>query len=395
MVYPAKHRVRVKDGDGFKEREVPRIRRYVENDPDDSKIYDVFIQKISSEQQMNQVKLAKKIFDKYDTNVSMLFVTNKKMKVTCNSAKIANEIASSEEWLIDYNVTIVYSKAEVKGKISIPSEYSEKEIYENLIPLVDKSVPMNTAVLEVIRIPRKKVEAKEQRKNSETVIVTFEGCFIPKYVKFEYLLIPVEPYIERILQCQNCWAYSHSTKACRGRKRCVGCGDKELHVTCSEVKCVNCHGPHKANSNLCPIMTEKREKNKAKAFSTIRSEIPEAINPYIVFGEESFPPLNPIAKDNQKSQENQQSLDNSTPMDESVTRKRRSTSVVDEETTYDNLIVVQTKFAKNITDKEPWDEDIVTTLELDAKGENSLIIPTYSNERIGITSMGSEDPLQI
>lgn len=55
-----------------------------------------------------------------------------------------------------------------------------------------------------------------------------------------------------IEQCQNCWAF-HTPHACRNAQRCGNCGSTEHKGgECNaSPRCVNCHGPHKADYEQC------------------------------------------------------------------------------------------------------------------------------------------------
>lgn len=64
-----------------------------------------------------------------------------------------------------------------------------------------------------------------------------------------------------IIQCKRCQAWGHAATFCFRQQKCLRCGENhptnECKVTEENFKCVNCGGPHIANSNMCPVYTFK------------------------------------------------------------------------------------------------------------------------------------------
>ena len=73
----------------------------------------------------------------------------------------------------------------------------------------------------------------------------------------------------RLRQCANCWRLGHTDSDCKSRHRCFFCGssrhrsdrhrencehcfNRPNSEKCSHFKCVNCSGPHVADSLACP-----------------------------------------------------------------------------------------------------------------------------------------------
>ena len=60
-----------------------------------------------------------------------------------------------------------------------------------------------------------------------------------------------------VRQCYNCQNFGHSAKNCKGKVKCVLCGEGHSHKGCSnrekkQPKCANCKGPHVADYKGCP-----------------------------------------------------------------------------------------------------------------------------------------------
>ena len=100
----------------------------------------------------------------------------------------------------------------------------------------------------------------EEERSTNTIVLTFSTSILPKFLKVEYLKVPVDIYIPNPLQCYACFKYGHHEKKCRlygGDELCRRCGvtgvtHDESRCT-NDVKCVNCGEDHPSTSRLCKI----------------------------------------------------------------------------------------------------------------------------------------------
>ncbi|XP_073962012.1 uncharacterized protein [Choristoneura fumiferana] len=86
-------------------------------------------------------------------------------------------------------------------------------------------------------------------------------------------------------QCHRCQAFRHSSANCHRRLACVRCGDEHFARDCPRPRedpptCVNCRGPHTANSTTCPVFkTEARHRTAGiapRSRATIRAGVTPA-----------------------------------------------------------------------------------------------------------------------
>lgn len=135
-------------------------------------------------------------------------------------------------------------------------------------------------ILSVNRLKRKVlIENKISYVPRQVVILTFEGNKLPNEVYINRVVCPVEPYVQRVIQCFKCLRYGHVSSQCRSNKPlCVNCSkplDENHKCDDSDTFCHFCKtNDHKSISKDCPHF-EKQNKIK-KHMSTSNMTFSEA-----------------------------------------------------------------------------------------------------------------------
>lgn len=123
-------------------------------------------------------------------------------------------------------------------------------------------------VISVRRLSRRSSPAGVQPviyEPTQTLVITFAGTTLPKYVKLYYCSLPVEAYILPVLRCYNCLRFGHTSKLCKSTQRCATCSGPHDKSKC-EVQsplCVHCSQPHSSLDANCP---ELRRQQAIKRF---------------------------------------------------------------------------------------------------------------------------------
>ena len=104
------------------------------------------------------------------------------------------------------------------------------------------------------------------KRETNTIVLTFNSAILPKSLKVGYLNVGVDLYIPNPLQCYTCYKYGHH------ELRCNEAGSEGLYRHCGEVacthdsancknsiKCANCGGEHIATSRTCPDRQVQRK----------------------------------------------------------------------------------------------------------------------------------------
>jgi len=136
----------------------------------------------------------------------------------------------------------------------------KQEIIDNL-----RSQGVTDAVVVMV-----KTGNSDERRITNTVILSFNKPQPPTHIKAGYLRILVAPYVPNPLRCFQCQKFGHGRQYCKGEQVCSRCGESGHDYTlCQKAEhCSNCNGDHAASSKACPkwqleqkVQQIKSEKN--------------------------------------------------------------------------------------------------------------------------------------
>lgn len=296
MVYPVGEEVTASDGS----KRFSRRPSYY-NEEISLKNYNVYVTSLVGN--LACVKLSKELIKCYKDDVEIILLNKSKVQVSCKTAAVANKIIKDTTASKNFNFYIPQQKVEVKGRIYMPKDISEKAAFDGMTVKnrINTNAPLPT-IVEVYRVPyfdKDPTSGAVNRIDSDFMLVSFCGSHIPTHVLFDNcLLIPVQPYFEPILQCKNCWFFGHSKRACRGKEKCLTCGlihTGEMECTALPF-CVNCKGNHKSNDKKCPEFLKRKELSKAKALKTfpiVEVQPTSVSTSFNIFSNIAFPGLPP------------------------------------------------------------------------------------------------------
>lgn len=219
----------------------------------------------------NNIKIARDIFNLNLTDV--LKISNKglnRISVHFLSFKAANSFIKNKS-LLDkgYKIYIPFNFVTAKGIARrVDLDLSEQELLQ-ACESHDKIKIISAKRLNR-RVTKDKITTYEP---TSTVLFTFRGVRLPRYVKFFYLEFPIEIYIPPVTQCYRCLRYGHTRNNCKGKEKCFNCAD-EVHLqeneepTCDSC-CFFCKDNHKSNYKKCPEYIRQKNIKELMAFENL------------------------------------------------------------------------------------------------------------------------------
>lgn len=216
------------------------------------------------------MKLAKTIFDmKLNNIIRIRNKGNHKIGVEFDNYLSANAFISNKV-LLDkgLNSYIPFNMVTCKGIVRrVDPELDIKEI-KYLISSKFK-------ILDIKRLNRKVIDENGvQYKPTGTLLITFEGTILPKYLNISYISFPVLPFVPRVTQCFKCQYFGHTENQCKGKKKCVSCSEahseEQEYKECKKVLCFHCKSiSHKSNNKDCPEYKRQKNIKEKMAFDNV------------------------------------------------------------------------------------------------------------------------------
>ncbi|XP_067138891.1 uncharacterized protein [Centruroides vittatus] len=115
---------------------------------------------------------------------------------------------------------------------------------------------LTEAMLPVVEVRRftRKLNDRAEVTPSTTVYFSIASADPIESVKLYYQRFRCERFYPKPRFCGRCLTFGHAPASCRGRRRCLNCGEDHDSTGCSRPaeKCVRCGGPHRADSPNCP-----------------------------------------------------------------------------------------------------------------------------------------------
>lgn len=208
----------------------------------------------------NKLKLKNNVISVEKIGLNRVKVGVRNLKEANDLVKNSNLLAENLKAYIPNN--LLYRKGLIRD---VDTFFDDTYLKDNIVS--------NSNVLDVARLKRK-VTTEDVIKfvPKQTVILTFEGNLLPNHVVINSVIFPVEPYVQRVVQCFKCLRYGHIAKQCRGAKTlCTKCGvEKDTDHSCNVTHCIFCNdNSHNTVSKSCPHYIKQQKIKKHMAISNM------------------------------------------------------------------------------------------------------------------------------
>lgn len=142
-------------------------------------------------------------------------------------AKVVNEcnllIVCKDEDQLQKAVTvkeIAKLKMVSSGKVGANRDRGNKGVIGK-VPMCLKMEDINNNVKGgKIRNARRMTIKNGEKRETETVLIEFEGEVLPQRIFIGYMSYPVKEYVQKPIRCFNCQRFGHIAKVCRGKTMC-------------------------------------------------------------------------------------------------------------------------------------------------------------------------------
>lgn len=189
-----------------------------------------------------------KILNEINGNYNLTEISSmgkNKIKLQYKTGEAANNFLNSKA--LEAKNLIAYAPPERIIRLgvikNVDSTLTDTEIKDNIRSNID--------IQSIKRIMKKTSE--NAFSPTQSVIVAFKGQLLPSHISIHYVRCPVEPYVQRVLQCFNCCKYGHIGKQCKSKITCPRCSENHKLQDCNNniTKCIHCNKNHLSTDKSC------------------------------------------------------------------------------------------------------------------------------------------------
>lgn len=177
--------------------------------------------------------------------------------ITFNSFTAANQFLSNKT-LLDkgYSMFVPSNLVSCKGIV----RYVDKSFTTE--DILKYASAYNIDIIHVKRLDHRVINARGEAefKPTATVLFTFSGKTLPRFVEICRIPMPVEPYIIPVVQCQKCFLFGHTQKNCKSTPKCKTCtiALNNHRGECS-MRCLHCDSvEHNSTAKSCPEFNRQK-----------------------------------------------------------------------------------------------------------------------------------------
>ena len=161
------------------------------------------------------LKDMKKIQNKGINRLAIEFLNHQAANDFVNNERLKNK---------GYNIFIPYNFISCKGLV----RYIDLDIDISKFSEICRS---NVEIISAKKLNRKVLtNNKPEYIATGSVLFTFKGTCLPKFIEFYGLALPVTIYIPPVTQCFSCLLYGHTKHNCKGKLKCFNCGEKNTII---------------------------------------------------------------------------------------------------------------------------------------------------------------------
>ena len=241
-----------------KQEQTPRVKLY----PDGAKgPWVVFFR--PKAKALNCMQISRDLAKQFPTVTEILKVRPNKLRVTAQSLKQANDIASFKLFTLEYRVYVPARVVEIDGVVT-ERGLTVDQLLKSGIGRFKDSALQPVKILDCKQLHS--VSFDNGVKNytpSDSFRVTFAGSALPSHIDVDRVRLPVRLFVPRVMNCLNCKQLGHTASFCCNKARCGHCGENHEDSACNKGSemCLYCGGtPHELST--CPSYKLRGEKIK-------------------------------------------------------------------------------------------------------------------------------------
>lgn len=228
----------------------------------DTLLFGIYFRK--KEKPINVLLISSEIYKKYKSVKEIKKVSLDKLRVIFGSREEANALLESKLFINSYRVYAPCESCEINCII-----YDESLDCQDVVARVgffkNKSIS-SVQVLDCVRLSKLTFVGNNTKyTHSDCIKITFSGSVLPDYVKIDEVIFSVRLFYPKLMHCDRCLLFGHTSSFCSNKQKCSKCGEFHSSSDCGIKSdlCIYCKQKH-SSLKECTVYMENQTKFNQK-----------------------------------------------------------------------------------------------------------------------------------
>lgn len=242
--------------------------------------FEVFFRRL--DKPLNALHISDLLHRSYRSIKEVKSIFLSKVRAIFSSREDANAVVADATLTALYRVYVPCERVEISGVV-----------YDELLDLQTASKVgfgqfknANLPKVELLECERmantSSKDDKIELSPSNAIRVTFAGTVLPNYLNVNRLLLPIRLFTPKVMKCDRCQSFGHTSKFCANKFRCAKCGLFHESASCSSKSesCVHCEGRH-TSPKECPKFLERKEVLRRQTINRSKQSYAELVKSFV------------------------------------------------------------------------------------------------------------------
>jgi hypothetical protein len=217
------------------------------------------------ENPINVLLISSEIYKKYKSVKEIKKISLDKLRVVFGSRVDANALLESKLFFNSYRVYAPCDSCEISGVIY--DESLNCDVIRNHGSGIFKNKSISPVqILDCDRLSKLSFNGNDSKYvHSNCIKITFAGSVLPDYVMVGNVIFHVRLHYPKLMHCDRCLLFGHTSQFCSNKLKCSKCGDSHTSSDCKKNSdvCIYCKQKHNSFKE-CPVYIENQLKLNQK-----------------------------------------------------------------------------------------------------------------------------------
>lgn len=213
------------------------------------------------EKPINVLLISSEVYKLYKSVKEIKKISLDKLRVVFGSRNDANDLLNSKLFFNLYRVYAPCDSCEINGIIYDEFLDCSDVINHGSGIFKNKSIKA-VKILDCTRLSKLRYSDKETKyEHSNCIKVTFAGSILPDFVLIDNVIFNVRLYFPKLMHCNRCLLFGHTSHFCSNKPKCSKCGDVHNSSDCEKQSdvCIYCRKIHHSFKD-CSVFISNQQK---------------------------------------------------------------------------------------------------------------------------------------